>query len=92
MMRKVQARLDEATKAALDRAVSNLGISRSEVIRRGIMLLDQEKRVSVASRMIGIGILDFGPADIATNKKYLEGFGRNSGIDEQEVQLERKVG
>jgi hypothetical protein len=43
--------------------------------------------------MAGIGIIDAGPGDIATNKKYLEGLGRDSGIDgSPKARRRRKAG
>jgi Arc/MetJ-type ribon-helix-helix transcriptional regulator len=90
---KVQARLDEETRATLDRVARGLGVSRSEVVRRGILLLAEEKQVSAAARMIGIGVIASGPGDMATNKKYLEGFGRKGKIGSgQKEQRARKAG
>jgi len=49
---------------------------------RGDSALDPP-RVRVGGFAYGrIGIIDAGPGDVATNKKYLEGLGRDSGIDE----------
>ena len=43
--------------------------------------------------MIGIGMFDSGIPDLGSNKKYLEGFGSNSGIGRKpDSKLERKVG
>jgi Arc/MetJ-type ribon-helix-helix transcriptional regulator len=74
MTTKVQARLDAETQAVLDR-LRQRGLSTSEVIRDGIHLVEKQQRPAARPRMIGIGMLSSGMGDLATNKKYMEGFG-----------------
>jgi hypothetical protein len=46
------------------------------VIRRGIQLVERERPAQ--PRLVGVGMFDSGIADLATNKKHLEGFGQKS--------------
>jgi hypothetical protein len=73
MKTSVQARLDDGTREALDGLVRRLGWSPSEVVREGIRLVD--KQHAKPPRLIGVGIFSSGLGDLATNKKYMEGFG-----------------
>ena len=63
------------TVAALER-LRRGGLSTSEVIRRGIQLVERERPAQ--PRLVGVGMFDSGIADLATNKKHLEGFGQKS--------------
>lgn len=74
MRTSVQARLDEETQQALDGLVRRLGWSPSRVVREGIRLVDKH-HAKPRPRMIGIGMFSSGLGDLATNKKYMEGFG-----------------
>jgi len=74
----VQARLDEETKAALDRLVQRRGWTTSRVVREGIRLVEKRHASAPRRKLIGIGKYDSGLPDLATNKKYMEGFGRKS--------------
>jgi hypothetical protein len=74
MKTSVQARLDEESQIALDGLVRRLGWSPSKVVREGIRLVDQQ-HAKPHPRMIGIGMFSSGLGDLATNKKYMEGFG-----------------
>lgn len=71
-----QVRLDEETQAALDSLVKDLGMSRSEVLREGIRLVKERTTAARSPRLIGAGEFDSGLTDLATNPKYMEGFGR----------------
>ena len=89
----VQARLDEKTMAEVSELAARKGWSTSRAVREALNLLLRQEPRSAASRMIGIGSVSFGPGDMATNKKYLEGLGRNSGIDASpKSRVRRKVG
>ncbi len=78
MKATVQARLDEETQAALERLVRRHGWSTSRVVREGIHLVEEQQAAATRPRLIGIGSVDFGPGDLATNKKHLERFGVKS--------------
>jgi hypothetical protein len=77
----VQARLDKETLAEMNAFLARKGWSTSKAVREAIRLLVRHESGPAASRMIGIGIIDAGPGDMATNRKYLAGLGRDSGID-----------
>jgi len=74
----VQARLDVKTQAALDKLVRQLGWSTSEVVREGIRLVERHHAPAPRPKMIGLGMYDSGVSDLATNKKYMEDFGKKS--------------
>jgi hypothetical protein len=78
MKTMVQARLDEETQAALDGLVRRKGWSASKVVREGIHLLASREKVAKPIKLIGIGCVDFGPGDLATNKRYLKDLGAKS--------------
>jgi hypothetical protein len=52
-----------------------MGRTTSDVIRQGIHLVERQEPDWKRPRMIGIGTLSSGLGDLATNKKYMEGFG-----------------
>ena len=73
-----QLRLDPETRRVLDGLVKRKGWTTSEVLRKGIHLVAKEAEKAAPIRIHGLGEFDFGVADLSTNKKYMEGFGRNS--------------
>lgn len=75
MKTTVQARLDQETTAVLNRLVRRHGMSRSEVIREGIRLVEKEHVSTKRPRLVGAGMFDSGIPDLSTNKKYLAGLG-----------------
>ena len=91
MKATVQARLDEETQAALERLVRRHGWSVSEVVREGIRLVETQHGAYHRPKIIGMGMFDSGVPDLATNKKYKEDFGMNSGIDAR-PRTKRKAG
>jgi hypothetical protein len=78
MKAMVQARLDEETQAALGRLVRQHGLKPSDAVREGIRLLDKHHATPARLRLIGIGCVDFGPGDLATNKEHMKDFGVKS--------------
>jgi predicted transcriptional regulator len=74
----VQVRLDDQMQEKLDRAARRLGVTRSEILREGIRLVEKGTAKKTVPRLIGIGCVDFGPGDLATNKKYLKNLGAKS--------------
>ena len=74
----IQARLDDETRAVLKRLVKRNRLTASEIVRKGIHLVAKEAEQPPSLKIAGLGEFDFGPTDIATNKKYLEGLGRSS--------------
>jgi hypothetical protein len=78
MTTTVQARLDEETQAALDRLVRQRGLKPSDAVREGLRLLDKHHAPPARPRLVGIGCVNFGPGDLATNKKHMKDFGVKS--------------
>ena len=77
MKSAVQARLSLADRKLLDELVRDLDRTPSEIVREGLRLVRKaHPTVSAAHRIIGSGKFRSGIPDLATNKKYLEGFGR----------------
>jgi hypothetical protein len=77
----VQVRLDKESEAALKRLVRANGGTASKAVRESILKADEQLRAKPRPRLIGIGCVSFGPADLATNKKHMEGFGRKWRVD-----------
>lgn len=78
MKASVQARLDKETQATLERLVRVHGWSTSRVIREGIRLVEKHHAPQPRRKLIGIGKYDSGVSDLATDKSYLDDFGRKS--------------
>jgi hypothetical protein len=72
----VQTRLDHETQSLLDRLISEVGLTTSEVLRKGIKLVAATELAPRRRGLIGAGMFDSGIPDLATNKKYMEDFGK----------------
>lgn len=74
MAATLQARLDRKTANMLARLRKLTGLSDSELARRGLESLakDLDDRGPV---LVGIGQYDSGVGDLATNPRYMKGFG-----------------
>jgi hypothetical protein len=79
----LQVRLDEKSEAALKRLVRAKGCTPSQAVRESILKDDEQLRAEPRPRLIGIGCVSFGPSDLATNKKHMEGFGKKWRVDKQ---------
>jgi hypothetical protein len=77
----VQARLDEKAQAALRSIAKGEGWTASRVIRECLIEGAERRAQRRLPRLIGIGCFDSGTADLATNKKHMEGFGKKWRID-----------
>jgi hypothetical protein len=77
MKTTIQARLDKESQKALETLTRRLGMTPSEVVRASLrcMLTTQAAQSESRPKFIGIGKFDSGLTDLATNKKYMEGFG-----------------
>ncbi len=73
-----QLRLDPETGRVLDGLVRSQGWTTSQILRKGIHLVAREAGKTPPIKIHGLGEFDFGVTDLSTNKKYMEGFGRNS--------------
>jgi Ribbon-helix-helix protein, copG family len=74
----IHARLDEEERAALEELKQKTGQTESELVRRGLSLVEQEERrrrsaLDLAGRTVGR--FTKGPRDLSTNRKHREGFG-----------------
>lgn len=76
MRRTVQARLDRRSQTALEGLVHRTAWSPSRVVREGVHLLAVCYGFPAAKRVIGVGRFASGIPDLASNKKYLRGFGQ----------------
>ena len=72
----VQVRLDDAATAALRAYSKRTGMSASQILRKGLHLAMQQEPLPASARIAGLGEFDFGVADLSTNERYMEGFGR----------------
>ncbi|HWG18970.1 MAG TPA: CopG family transcriptional regulator [Terracidiphilus sp.] len=74
----VQVRLDDEMQQELDRAARRRGVTRSDILREAIRLVIKSAPENAVPRLAGIGCVDFGPGDLATNKKHLRNLGVKS--------------
>ena len=76
MAHSIHARLDDETETIREALKKAQGWSDSEIVRRGIKLLASVTPTVKKRRLRGVGKYDSGIPDLATNKKYMEGFGQ----------------
>lgn len=74
----MQARLDEKAQAALKRLIRSNGWTTSQAVRECVLRVDEQTAARRCPRLAGIGCVDFGPGDLATNKRHLESLGVTS--------------
>jgi hypothetical protein len=79
----VQARLDGKAEAALKQLVRENGWTPSEAVRNSLRKAAEQQKPKRRPRLVGIGCVSFGPGDLATNKKRMEGFGKKWRVDKQ---------
>jgi hypothetical protein len=83
MATTVQSRFDTKAQAALKRLIRGNGWTTSQALRECVLRVDEQTAAKPRPRMIGIGCVDFGPGDLATNKKHMEGFGKKWRVGKQ---------
>lgn len=76
MSKIVQARLDDETRAVLERLRRRTGVGESELVRRGLKLLASASEER-PKRIIGLGRFASGRTDLGSSKRHLRGFGRS---------------
>jgi hypothetical protein len=78
MEQVVQARLDAATARTLARLRRRTGLTDSELVRKGLLLLllSAEKPRSGRLRIRGLGRFASGRSDLGSNKRRLVGLGK----------------
>ena len=74
----IHARLGREERTLLEELKKATGCSESELVRRGLRLIQREmtpKRTALQLAGRSVGKFRKGPADLATNKNHLDGFG-----------------
>jgi hypothetical protein len=74
----VQVRLDKESEAALRQLVRAKGGTASQAVRESILKAAQQLKARPVRRLVGIGCVDFGPGDLATNKERMRSIGVKS--------------
>lgn len=74
----VQVRLDKESEAALKRLVRANGWTASEAVRDSLLKAAEQQKPKPRPRLVGIGCVDFGPGDLATNREHMKDFGVKS--------------
>jgi DNA-binding IclR family transcriptional regulator len=72
----VQARLDDKSKKTLTALSRALGLSRSQVLREGLRILEAGYLRRKKRGVIGLGKFRSGVTDLGSNKKHLRNFGK----------------
>jgi ribbon-helix-helix CopG family protein len=75
----VQTRVDEETKAELEKVAREQGKSVSDLVREGIRVVVNHHSSTPRRKWIGVGKHDSGMPDLSTNPKSMEGFGLDRG-------------
>ncbi len=78
MKAMVQVRLDEEAQAALEQLVRSNGWTASQAVRASLLKAAAQQKSKARPRLVGIGCVDFGPGDLATNKAHMKDFGVKS--------------
>jgi len=71
----IQTRVDEETRAELEKVARQQGKSVSDLVREGIRVVVNNHSASHRRKWIGVGKYDAGIPDLSTNPKYMEGYG-----------------
>lgn len=77
MGRIVQSRLDPETLDLLTRLRRRTGLSDSELLRRGLRRLAEDRPRARRHRIAGVGKFASRATDLGSNKRHLQGFGRS---------------
>jgi hypothetical protein len=78
MAATVQARFDTKAQEALNRLTRANGWTRSQALRECVLRVDEQTIAKPLPRLIGIGCVDSGLPDLATNKAHMKDFGVKS--------------
>lgn len=78
MAMTVQVRLAGDDEATLLDLVNDSGRSKSEIIRDALRSFGKGRAPAPKRVFIGMGEFDSGVTDLATNKRWMEDFGRKS--------------
>lgn len=78
MSNVIQARLDEETQALRAELKERLGWTDAKIVREAIKVLASiTPQANGKRRLSGVGKYDSGVTDLATNPKYMEGYGKS---------------
>jgi hypothetical protein len=80
MRTAIQARLDDRSRKRLAILVRELGWTPSRVVREGLRVLEASYLRRKRRRVIGLGKFRSGVPVLASNKKHLRDFGRESTL------------
>lgn len=75
-MRTVSFKIPVPLDDALTALANQRAVSRSEVLREAIELVTSAKRRTITAIVDELDLGEGGPADLSTNPKHLEGFGK----------------
>ncbi len=75
MGKMVHARLDAETDSLLRRLRRSTGMGDSELIRRGLRVLETLHARQGRPGIVGLGAFASGIPDLGSNKRHLDGFG-----------------
>lgn len=74
----VQSRFDARAQQALKRLIRHNGWTKSQALRECVLRVDEQTAALSRPRIIGIGCIDTGIPDLATNKAHLKDLGVKS--------------
>ena len=77
MAKIVHARLDDESEALLIGLRRKTGLGESELIRRGLRILNASSGSKGRPTVIGLGAFASGLRDLGSNKRHLDGFGNS---------------
>jgi hypothetical protein len=78
MATTVQSRFDTRAQEALNRLIRTHGWTTSQALRESVLRLAEQTTAKPIPRLIGVGCVDSGVPDLATNKAYMKDFGVKS--------------
>jgi hypothetical protein len=76
MRKTVQARLDGTSRRSLTVLVQELGWSLSRVVQEGLRMVEASRLRKKRRGVVGLGQFSSRLANLGSNKKHLEGFGK----------------
>ena len=78
MATTVQSRFDTKAQEALKSLIRAHGWTTSQALRESVLRLAEQTTAKPLPRLIGVGCVDSGVSDLATNKAHMKDFGVKS--------------
>ena len=78
MATTVQSRFDSKAQEALKKLIRTHGWTTSQALRESVLSLAEQTTAKPLPRLIGIGCVDSGVSDLATNNAHMKDFGVKS--------------